>query len=76
MAHPRVKCPKCGRYLDASGEMSIDGKRPRPVYQCDECLVTREALGMKAEVALTFCVDTAGRAFDPANPDEPLLPKS
>lgn len=28
----------------------------------------------RVETALTFCVDAAGRAFDPARPGRPLLP--
>lgn len=43
-----------------------------PVYQCDECLMTMEALGVRAEVALTFAIDQAGRMVDPAAPDEPF----
>jgi hypothetical protein len=30
------------------------------VYQCDECLVPGEVLGVKMDVALTFTVDAAG----------------
>ncbi|MCI0703584.1 MAG: hypothetical protein L0241_21090 [Planctomycetia bacterium] len=68
-----VPCPKCGRQLTASGVVSIEDGPELPVYQCDECLVTRNAFGTLMEVALTFCVDENGRAFDPAAPDDPLF---
>jgi hypothetical protein len=55
--------------------VSVDDGPELPVYQCDECLVTREVLGVPLETALTFCVDENGRAFDPAAPDRPLFPE-
>lgn len=60
-------CPQCKRVLHRSGELTIDGF-PCPVFQCDHCIVTRSVAGMTADVNLTFAVDGAGRAFDPASP--------
>ena len=67
----RHKCPKCGRNLLPSGEFTL-GAVTAPTYQCDECLRVVEFLGERMEVALTFCVDADGRAFDPADPDADL----
>ena len=75
-AYMKIPCPKCGRILQPSGEVAVDADPAMPVYQCDECLVPGEVLGVKMELALTFCVDEKGRAFDPANPDNPLFKKS
>ena len=66
--HP---CPKCGRQLAPMGVVSVSDNDELPVYQCDECLVMAEALGVKAEVSLTFVVRD-GRAYNPAAPDEPF----
>ena len=66
-----VPCPKCNRNLQPSGVVAVDDDE-FPVYQCDECLVTQSVLGVWMETALTFCVDGEGRAFNPADPDEPL----
>ena len=70
----RPPCPKCGRLLAPSGVVSVDGGPELPVYQCDECLVMGEVLGVRMETALTFCIDERGRAFKPAAPDLPLFP--
>jgi hypothetical protein len=61
--------------LHPSGAVSVDDGPESPVYQCDECLVTRDVLGVRMETALTFCVDDSGRAFDPTAPDRPLFPE-
>jgi hypothetical protein len=72
-----VACPSCGRLLEAVGiltmaEANLDEVPPQtvrlvghPVYQCPACTVVEVAFGMKAEVALTFLADGAGRAVDP-----------
>jgi hypothetical protein len=65
-------CPKCGRSLLPAGELTV-GDRTFPTYQCDECVVSREVLGLTMDVALTFCVNEHGQAFDPAGPDGSLL---
>ena len=70
--YPSFPCPKCGRSLEPTGEVSLNGGPALPVYQCDDCVTIAEAGGMKAEVALTFIVKD-GRAFDPTNPNEPLM---
>jgi hypothetical protein len=49
------------------------GDRTFPTYQCDECVVSREVLGLTMDVALTFCVNEHGQPFDPAGPDGSLL---
>jgi hypothetical protein len=66
-----VPCPKCRRILNPSGVVSVGDGPELPVYQCDECLVTRTILGVPMETALTFCVDENGRTFDPADLDPP-----
>jgi len=73
MADPSktTSCPKCGRRLQASGELIIEGESV-PTFQCDECLRVVEFLGQRQELALTFCLDAAGRAFDPADPEADL----
>ena len=70
-SHPNKPCPKCGRSLRPSGELSVDGVAV-PTYQCDECLVEVDFLGERTEQALTFAVDAHGRVFDPADPDGEL----
>ena len=73
MAAATYPCPKCGRKLKPSGVVAIDGGPELPVYQCDECLVPGEVLGVKMEMALTFYVDERGRAINPAAPAKPLF---
>jgi hypothetical protein len=72
MSFPHVPCPKCKRALAASGVVAVDGGAELPVYQCDECLVPGEALGVQMELALTFYIDELGRPVNPTAPDEPL----
>lgn len=60
-----MPCPKCGRLLVPSGELTI-GDAVLPVYQCDECLLTRDVMGRPFELALTFTLDANGRPADPA----------
>ena len=64
-------CPKCGRLLQKSGEVSIEDAA-FPVFQCDECIVQAEMFGEPFEVALTFAVDADGKPFDPATEDGQL----
>jgi hypothetical protein len=58
-----------------AGVVSVEDGPEQPVYQCDECLVMGEVLGVQMETALTFCIDERGRAFNPAAPDHPLFPE-
>jgi uncharacterized Zn finger protein len=60
----RFPCPKCGRSLEASGLLTIDGV-DHPVYQCDDCTETATVFGEEMELAVTFAVDQAGRVFKP-----------
>jgi hypothetical protein len=71
---PQVACPKCGRQLDASGVVSIDGGPERPVYLCEDCLVPTQVFGETMQMPLTFYIDRHGRAVNPAAPDQPLFP--
>lgn len=64
-----IPCPKCGRPLDPSGEAVCDGET-FPVYQCPECVTRTEIMGEPFDVALTFCLDSRGRPFDPASPPD------
>jgi transcription elongation factor Elf1 len=61
-------CPRCGRSLNKSGEVTIEGET-LPVFQCDQCIVSVSMFGTQVEAALTFAVDKNGRAFDPASED-------
>jgi hypothetical protein len=65
---PSNPCPKCGRSLQATGELLV-ADLIVPVYQCDQCLVPVDFAGEPMDVALTFAVNAAGQAFDPADPD-------
>ena len=73
-------CPKCSRLLKCEGVASIGGYE-LPVFQCEDCIVMKTIFGPGTEafeVAYTFCVDSAGRCFDPSEglgegPDEPHL---
>jgi transcription elongation factor Elf1 len=67
----RFPCPKCGRLLEQSGEVSI-GKITLPTFQCDECLVNQEIMGEKMEMALTFALGPDGKVFDAAAKDGKL----
>ena len=61
-------CPKCSRLLKCEGVVSIGG-RDLPVFQCEDCIVRKAVFGPgteEFELAYTFCVDSAGRCFDPA----------
>jgi hypothetical protein len=60
-------CPKCSRLLKCEGVVSIGGYE-LPVFQCEDCIVKKTIFGPDTEpfeVAYTFCVDSAGRCFDP-----------
>jgi hypothetical protein len=60
-------CPRCSRLLKREGVVSIGGYE-LPVFQCDDCIVKRAVFGPGTEefdMAYTFCVDSAGRCFDP-----------
>ena len=71
-------CPKCSRLLKCEGVVSVGGKE-LPVFLCEDCTVKKAIFGpgTKAfDMAYTFCVDSAGRCFDPAEglgegPDSP-----
>jgi hypothetical protein len=73
-------CPKCSRLLQCEGVVSFLGEE-LPVFQCEDCIVKRAIFGPgtdEFEVAYTFCVDSAGRCFEPAEdfgdePDGPNL---
>lgn len=52
--------------------VAVDEGPELPVYQCDECLTPGEVMGVKMEVALTFCIDANGRVFNPASPEDPF----
>ncbi len=58
-------CPKCGRRLQRSGEVEVEGAT-FPVFQCDECIVPWEVEGEVFDTAFTFAVDAEGKPFDPA----------
>ena len=58
-------CPKCGRRLQRSGEVEIEGTT-FPVFQCDECIAPWKVEGEVFDTAFTFAVDAEGRPFDPA----------
>jgi hypothetical protein len=60
--HP---CPKCGRTLEQSGEVTAGGHGPFPVFQCDDCIVDADVFGETFPVAYTFALDEQGRVFDP-----------
>lgn len=68
MNAPTFPCPVCQKQLPQSGIVECDGET-LPTYQCDTCTVLRQFCGEPFKAALTFCV-RAGRAFDPAAPDE------
>ena len=62
-------CPKCALLLKCEGVISIGGLE-LPVFQCEECIVKKAIFGPGSEefeLAYTFCVDSAGRCFDPAD---------
>ena len=69
-------CPKCGRVLEPSGEVSLSGGATFPVFQCDDCVVEVTFLGETTLVALTFAIGPDGKPFDPASPTEPFPPSS
>jgi hypothetical protein len=60
-------CPKCSRLLKCEGVVAV-GDCELPVFQCEDCIVRRTIFGPGTdaiEMAYTFCVDSAGRCFDP-----------
>lgn len=62
-------CPKCSRLLTCEGVVSVGGDE-LPVFQCDDCIVKKAVFGpgtKEFELAYTFCVDSAGRCFDPTD---------
>ena len=72
MSFPSRPCPKCRRLLEPCGVVQVEGGPEMPVYQCDSCVVPGEVLGVKMDLAVTFCTDEAGRMFDPADPETPF----
>ncbi len=61
-------CPKCSRLLTCEGVVSIGGY-DLPLFQCEDCIVKKAIFGPgteEFEMAYSFCVDAAGRCFDPA----------
>lgn len=80
--YPTVKCPSCGRMLEADGEVALpgvfigevhdDNAAVWPVYQCENCVVERTVFGPgteKFKVCLTFMIGPDGQPYDPAAPD-------
>jgi hypothetical protein len=65
-----VPCPKCGRPLEQSGTVEIDGAQ-LPAFQCDVCTRDVEVMGTRIKVAITFCLLDGG-VFDPSAPDGQL----
>lgn len=66
-------CPRCSRLLKREGVISVGGDE-LPVFQCDDCIVKQAVFGPGTEefdMAYTFCVDAAGRCFDPL--EDPAL---
>lgn len=62
-------CPKCSRLLQCEGVVSVDGHE-LPVFSCEDCVVRKTIFGPgteEFEIAYTFCVDAAGRCFDPVD---------
>jgi hypothetical protein len=60
-------CPRCSQLLKCEGVVSIDGYE-LPVFSCEDCIVKKAIFGPGTELfemAYTFCVDSAGRCFDP-----------
>jgi hypothetical protein len=69
-------CPRYSRLLKCEGVIAVDGEE-LPVFSCDDCIVKKAVFGPgteEFEMAYTFCVDSAGRSFDPVDdlfePDE------
>ena len=60
-------CTQCGRLLEPSGTVTLDGVT-FPVYQCDTCTVQTTLMGEPVEAAVTFAVNAQGQVFDPASP--------
>jgi hypothetical protein len=52
--------------LPPSGELSVDGQ-VYPVYQCDECLVSRDVFGETMELPYTFYLNKDGSPVDPSD---------
>jgi hypothetical protein len=67
MRYPKVNCPKCGRLLPASRDVTCGG-RSFPFYTCPECVTRTTFMGAPAELSLTFLVGPDGRPTDPARP--------
>jgi uncharacterized Zn finger protein len=67
MAQP-FPCPKCGRTLQPSGEITDETGDTMLTYQCDECVKVVDVFGTPMELHLTFAVRD-GQAIDPAEPD-------
>ena len=62
-------CPKCSRLLKCEGVVTIAGYE-LPVFSCEDCIVRKAVFGPGTEefdLAYTFCVDSAGRCFDPVD---------
>jgi hypothetical protein len=67
-------CPKCGRNLKQSGEVSIpETGKVFPSYQCDECIMTLPVGGEEMELPLTFLVNGNGVPFNPSLPGDGIL---
>lgn len=68
-------CPRCSATCERSGLVSDpeDGGE-LACYQCEFCYVEVLMFGEPFVGNLTFCVNPAGRAYDPTSPDGALPP--
>ena len=66
-----MKCPKCQRPLQQSGEVELDDEI-FPVYQCDECLMQADFGGEKIEIAFTFAVAPDGSIVYASDPSKKI----
>jgi hypothetical protein len=63
---PFSRCPKCGRLLSSTGEVTLDGEHTLPVYECDAPTCTKlfRFEGDEIQAPLTWAVTADGRAVE------------
>ena len=66
--NPTHPCPLCQRPAPAVGVVADSAGVELPVFQCEHCEQLVDFGGEKIEVLKTFCVNSDGVAFDPAEP--------
>lgn len=65
-----LRCPKCKLWLQDSGAVRI-GDMAFPTFECPQCVIETNELGVRSVSPVTFSVDRTGHIIDPATQQPP-----